>query len=409
MKYFKLLLIGFFIVNQFCSAQTSSKIIVAYDEMVSLMNKHYFDATYSGVNWPELTKETRQKIIAAETQEDKYEHIQNLLKNLKHSHLAFNPPFAQEKEIEIPTGYPKNMDFQFDSVNGNWVVTAVNEDSPAEEAGLRPGMVIKKLNKWPTAELYKKHGAMAYYYLRNTLHFYPKSKIKLTIDFKGEEQVISYKLNAFSGKYEQLGHIMDPSEFREKTLDENIGYIHFSIYLVNPVRKAIKAIKKMRDQGVDGIILDLRNNPGGMAMLSTAIAKEFCTENYSLGTQKGRETTLKFPVFAQPKPFKGKLVILSNKYSASTSEVMAAGMQTNKSTVVVGEVSAGMALPSVLVSLPDESVFQYPVADFKTVDNKTLEGIGVIPDVEVSHTLESLEAGRDLYIETAIKIIKEGK
>ncbi|MCM8530163.1 MAG: S41 family peptidase, partial [Lentisphaeraceae bacterium] len=338
MKYFKIFLIGFFLVNHFCSAQTSGKVITAYDEMISLMNKHYFDETYSGVDWSKLTKETRQKIINTESTEDKYEHIQNLLKNLKHSHLVFNPPFAQSEEIEIPTGLPKNMDFQFDSVDAEWVVTAVNENSPSEEAGLRPGMIIKKFNKWAAADLYKKHGAMAYYYLRNTLHFYPKSKMKLTVSFKGEEQVISYKLNPYTGKYEQLGHIMDPSEFREKTLNGNIGYIHFSIYLVNPVRKAIKAIKKMRDQGVEGIILDLRNNPGGMAMLSTAIAKEFCTENYNLGTQKGRDSTLKFPVFAQPKPYKGKLVILSNKYSATTSEVMAAGMQTNKSTIVVGEV-----------------------------------------------------------------------
>ena len=211
----------------------------------------------------------------------------------------------------------------------------------------------------------------------------------------------------FSGSYQKMGLIRDPSEFEQKILPGNIGYVRFSIFLVKPVQQAIAAIKKMRDQNLKGIIVDVRNNPGGVAMLSTAIAKEFCSENYNLGIQTGRDMTLKFPVFAQPQPFKGKVVFLQNKNSASTSEVLAAGMQANQSIKVVGETSAGMALPSVMVSLKDGSVFQYPVADFKTVDDKTIESVGVLPDVKVSHTLKSLTASKDNYIEAALEIINK--
>ncbi|NQZ57789.1 MAG: hypothetical protein HRT88_10055 [Lentisphaeraceae bacterium] len=99
--------------------------------------------------------------------------------------------------------------------------------------------------------------------------------------------------------------------------------------------------------------------------------------------------------------------MLINHNSASTTEVFAAGMQTNKSAVIIGQTSAGMALPSIMVSLRDGSLFQYPIADFKTASGKSLEGNGVTPDIKVEHSLESLLAGRDVFIEEAINFIQE--
>jgi carboxyl-terminal processing protease len=408
----KIFFITLFIFSLSVPAQEKDQALETFNEITALMDKHYFDPTYSGLDWPKESKEARAKISKADSQEKKYMVISDTLAKLAHSHLVFSPPFQTKKKetLSIPQGSPKEINFDLELLDGQWVVTSVTANSDAEKAGLKMGQVVIKLNQWPVAELYQDEGAMAYYYMRSLLMNYPKSTMKLTVkNFDGTEQVISFGLTAYNGTYESLGLINDRAEFEQKLLSEKIGYIRFSIFLVSPVKKAIAAIKQMRDLGVEGIIVDLRNNPGGVAMLAPAIVKEFCTVNYNLGTQTGRDSTLTFPVFAQPKPYKGQVVILQNKQSASTSELLSGGMRTNESALIIGENSAGMALPSVMVSLKDGSVFQYPVADFKTTKGENIEGDGVAPHIKVSHTLEALSEGKDLYIETAIKAITKEK
>ena len=262
------------------------------------------------------------------------------------------------------------------------------------------------LNKWRIENALDSDDITNHYSLKNILENYPKKQIKLTIKKKdGKEEVLSWELSPYKGRTSRMGNLVERTVVHKEILDGNIGYVSFNIYLTAPAIDVIKAIKEFRDKGCPGIIIDLRDNPGGIAAMSSAIAKEFCSKKYNLGTQTGRESVLKFPVFPQPNAYKGKVVILQNRFSASTSEVMAAGVQANKSATIIGETSAGMALPSVIVNLKDGSVLQYPVADFKTVDGKTIEGIGVAPDIKVSHTAESLNAGKDIFIETALQYL----
>lgn len=378
------------------------------NEITTIMSEHYYDTTYSGLEWDKMVQETKAKIIDSSNSVERYKHISTLLKSLKHSHLEFVPPGETKEEgPKIPVGSPRQINFELEKVNGLWTVTRLVEQSDAERAGLKLGMVVEKINKWKTAELYKNDKTMAFYRMRQMLLNFPKRKIELTV--QGQKKPVSWELSPYEGTFEQLGFISDAAQVEKKILPGNIGYIRFSIFLVNPAKETIQAIKEFRDKGCPGIIIDVRNNPGGVAMMAPAIAKEFCTKNYNMGTQKGRDMTLKFPVFAQPKPYTGKVVILTNKTSASTSEIFAAGTQAVKYAYVIGETTAGMALPSVMVTLKDGSIFQYPVADFKTVDGKNIEGVGAVPDLKVSHTHEQLSKGKDIFIEEAISYINSQK
>ena len=130
------------------------------------------------------------------------------------------------------------------------------------------------------------------------------------------------------------------------------------------------------------------------------------SEQFSLGTMKMRSGEIYFTAFPQPQPFTGPVVILTDAGSASTSEVFAAGMQETKRAQVVGERTAGAALPSVFEKLPTGAVFQYAVGDFKTPGGVLVEGRGVIPDVPKQLSRESLLAGRDLQLNEAIWQIK---
>ena len=378
--------------------------LAVLSEITTIMSKHYYDTSYSGLEWDKMVNETKDKIISSSNSQERYSHISALLKSLKHSHLEFVPPGLRKEEgPKIPTGSPRQINFELEQVNGLWTVTRLVPESDADRAGLKLGMIVTKINKWNTADLYKHDKVMAFYRMRQMLLTFPKRKIELTI--KGKAEPVSWELALYEGEFEQMGFISDAAQVEKKILPGNIGYIRFSIFLVNPAKQTIQAIKEFRDKGCPGIIIDVRNNPGGVAMMAPAIAKEFCTENYNMGTQKGRDMTLKFPVFAQPKPYKGKVVILTNRTSASTSEIFAAGAQAKKFAYVIGETTAGMALPSVMVTLQDGSIFQYPVADFKTVDGKNIEGVGAVPDLKVSHTHASLTEGKDIFIEEAISHI----
>ena len=403
-KFFASLTALFYI--GFCSCSKADPIeLSTLNEIVTIMGKHYYDESFHGLKWQEMVESTKTKIKEASSSEERYGYITALLKSLKHSHLEFVPPTARkEKGPNIPSGTPKEINFEIEKFEEKWVVTKVVPESDAAKAGLKAGMEVEKVNQWNTAELYAEEKVMGYYRMRHMLQTFPKRKISLKV--KGKEELISWSLSPYKGKFETLGYITDAAEFEKKILPGNIGYIRFSIFLVGPAKQVIQAIKEFRDKECPGIIIDIRNNPGGVAMMAPAITKEFCQKNYNLGTQKGRESTLKFPVFKQPKPYKGKVILLINRTSASTSEILAAGVQEEGTAYVIGENSAGMALPSVMVTLKDGSIFQYPVADFKTVSGKTIEGIGAVPDLKVSHTLKSLSEGRDLFIEKAVEFIK---
>jgi carboxyl-terminal processing protease len=136
--------------------------------------------------------------------------------------------------------------------------------------------------------------------------------------------------------------------------------------------------------------------------MAMGIAGFFVSESgRQLGEMKMRDTTLKFAVFPRLETYPGRLAILLDEGSASTAEILAQGMQDLKRARIFGTRSAGAALPSDIIRLPDGDGFQYPTASYTSSGGRVLEGNGVIPDVEVRQTRETIAAGRDLVIEAA--------
>jgi len=115
----------------------------------------------------------------------------------------------------------------------------------------------------------------------------------------------------------------------------------------------------------------------------------------------------RFLVNPMPDAYEGPVVILTDEASASTSEVMAGGLQECGRAIIVGQTTAGAVLPSFIEKLPNGAALQFAIADFKTPKGVLLEGVGVKPDYEVPLTREGLLAGHDAPMEKAIEIIKE--
>ena len=185
--------------------------------------------------------------------------------------------------------------------------------------------------------------------------------------------------------------------FESRMLASGAGYIRFNEFL-DPVSVMPKFEAAMKEFAkAPGVILDLRGNPGGIGIMAMGIAGFFVGESgQQLGVMKMRDTTLKFAIFPRPDVYRGKLAILLDAGSASTTEILAQGLQDLKRARIFGTRSAGAALPSDIIRLPNGDGFQYPTASFTSTGGRVLEGNGVTPDVEVE-----AGAGPDAAIDAA--------
>ncbi len=213
----------------------------------------------------------------------------------------------------------------------------------------------------------------------------------------------SVTLRGGSGeRSEQLG-LMPPleTEFEVQQLPGGIVAVRFNLFVMTLLPRIRGVIQQAAADGAQGIIFDVRGNPGGIGAMANGLAGYLVRERASLGAMKLRGTELKFLAFPQDGAFLGPVAVLIDGNSASTSEIFAAGLQELGRAVVVGERSMGAALPSFFTELPRGAMLQYAVADFLTPKGVRIEGQGVTPDIPASHDAASLLAGKDAQLEAA--------
>jgi carboxyl-terminal processing protease len=207
------------------------------------------------------------------------------------------------------------------------------------------------------------------------------------------------------GKAVQIG-LLPPlyPEVRVAQMGE-VGVIAFNFFLLEPVLAEVqRAIDGFRARGAKALLLDLRGNPGGLGAMAIPVAARLVTKPLVLGSIQFREyaNTLTATPSLGVKPFTGKVVVLTDEGTASTSEILAAGLQESGRALVVGDSTLGAVLPSAIAQLPGGAVMQYIVADFKTPKGVLLEGRGVQPDRRVVETRAALRSGHDPVLDAAL-------
>jgi carboxyl-terminal processing protease len=192
----------------------------------------------------------------------------------------------------------------------------------------------------------------------------------------------------------------------------DVGIIAFNFFLLQPVLSEVqKAIEGFRQSGAKAIVFDLRGNPGGFGGMAIPLAARLVARETNLGTIQFRDFANN--LVAAPslgiKPFPGKIVILTDEGTASTSEILAAGLQEAGRAWVVGETTAGAALGSTIEELPGGAIIQIPVAGYKTPKGVAIEGRGVQPDRRVLETRAALLAGHDSVLDEALRMLRAPK
>ncbi len=391
-----------------------------FEQVWTTVNEKHFDPTFGGVDWKNVRKIYEPKALQAKTDDDFHAVLRQMLGELKLSHFSV---FPTQTEIKTEDLLPGRSGFEMKIIENQPVVSKVKTESNAEKSGVKTGFKLVAIEGKTVSELLK---SLEESFSKRPIpepqkKFYRERILMSQIDGKAASQVKLLFLNAenkeieinltrqsYSVEHSQpMGNF--PSQevvFESKILENNIGYIHFNMWLISQMPKIRKALSEMK--GTRGIIFDLRGNPGGVGGLASGVAGLLCSEQSSLGTMKSRDSETKFVVYPQKEVFSGNIVILTDYGSASTSEIFAAGMQDIGRAKIVGETSAGAVLPSVFVNLPTGAIFQYAVSDYKSPKKVLIENRGVTPDFEVIQTRQASLAGKDLPLETAVQLITKG-
>jgi carboxyl-terminal processing protease len=184
--------------------------------------------------------------------------------------------------------------------------------------------------------------------------------------------------------------------------------IAFNVWMAAVDAEFQHAVDRFR--AADGIVIDLRGNPGGLAAMVMGIAGHFTPNRDRLGVMKTKENELFFN--ANPRlvnaegqrvePYAGPVAILVDGMTGSASECFAGGMQSLGRARVFGQTSMGQALPALFDKLPNGDVLIHAWGDFVTGTGVRIEGRGVVPDVPVALTRASLLDGRDATLDAAL-------
>ena len=386
------------------------------------VKEKHFDPAMVGADWDKARETYAPRVAAVKSDRELYLLLQEMLGLLRQSHFNIIPPESLSPEDQDePSDGVIGIDLRL--IRRAAMITRVDPASSASRAGLRPGFLIKRVGAKPVEKILagfaKSAESKEIKNIRMTRSVLaaiagdPGTPVKIVyLDGKGRTRAATVTRERLKGELSPKVGNFPPqyTEFETKRIANGagyIGYIRFNIFTSPVIEKLKAAITGFGD--ADGMIFDLRGNPGGIAGIATTIAGRICDKPGSLGVMKMRSGELKFAFFPQENRYAGPVAVLIDGMSASTSEVFSSGIQEIGRAVIVGERSAGAALPSFFQKLPTGAIFQFAIADFKTHKGVLIEGRGVIPDIEMRYDRASLLAGRDAQTDAAVKQIRKSR
>lgn len=394
----------------------------SFEKVWNTINEKHYDKTFGGLDWRKIRETYEPKALKAQNRAEFHKVLNQMLEELKVSHVGVYDLKPADFELRAKTGI---IGVEIKIIENKPIIWRVEKNSTADRAGLKPGFIVEKINDLSTRSILER--VESYFssiratdrirllykekVITTLIEGEPKTKLSLeVINSKNELQKVEVeRYQANWQMSEPLGYFPpQPIIFEAYKIGDDIGYIRFNVWTIPQISKIRAAIQSFAD--AKGIIFDIRGNPGGISGMAAGIAGMLVKEPVSLGRMRGRELDLNLLVNPQPNPYLGKVMILMDYGTASTSEIFAIGLQENGRAVLIGETTAGMALPSIFETLPTGALFQYAIMDYTSPKGTLVEGRGVKPDLEVSQRRQDLLGGRDLPLEIAIQnIIRDEK
>lgn len=286
-------------------------------------------------------------------------------------HSSFMPPDVY-KELKIDTsGEFGGLGIEITIRDGILTVVSPIEDTPADRVGLQAGDLIIKIEDRFTKDL--------------TI----MEAVKLMRGPKGTKIKISVMRESFARptEFEIVREIIKVKSVKVRTLEDNFGYIRIAQFQERTQDDLEKALSKLKTDNkgvINGLVIDLRNNPGGLLDQAVKVSDTFLEEGLIVYTE-GREegSKMSFSAHASGTEPDYPIVILINGGSASASEIVAGALQDNDRAVILGTQSFGKGSVQTIIPMNDDTGLRLTTARYFTPRGTSIQAKGIVPDILV--------------------------
>lgn len=340
-----------------------------YNEVWRIVNRSYLDETFNHQNWWFVRQKALKKPLR--TREETYVAIDQMLKSLDDPFTRFLPPESYRSLQVTTSGELSGVGLQIalDAQTGLLTVIAPIAGSPAEAAGLQPRDRIMAIDGVPTHELTIEEAA-------NRMRGPIGTVVTLTIERDRQER----ETVEITRDHITLNPVIaDLRSIDSKSGSIPIGYLRLTQFNAYASQELGQAIARLEDQGAEGYILDLRNNPGGLLTAGIEIARQWIDRGtivYVVNRQGVLESFDATGSALTDDP----LVVLVNHGTASASEILAGALQDNDRAQLLGETTFGKGLIQSLFDLSDGSGLAVTIAKYETPDHHDINQLGIKPD-----------------------------
>ena len=310
--------------------------------------------------------------------------IDGMVKSLNDPHSNYLSPKMYKTLMEQTEGSFAGIGVVMGMDNEQKIhIVGIMENSPGQKAGLQEGDEILAVDGVPVTQ-------MAFDEVAAHVRGQAGTDVVLTIMCDNANQDITITRDNI--KLKTVGH---------KMLDNNIGYIQIVSFSEDTANEFNEAYNDLKNLGMKALVLDLRNNPGGLLTTCVEIAKKLVPkgEIVSIVDKQGNKETYSSSLEAPEYP----LVVLINKNSASASEILSGAIQDTKTGTIIGNTSYGKGSVQTILPMFEDDAVKLTIAKYYTPSGRSIDGTGITPDIEIN--LDE-NATSDTQLDKALEVLK---
>ena len=308
---------------------------------------------------------------------------------------ALDDPYASYLDTEQYSLESQDLQGQFEGIgaevtmrDGRITIVAPISDTPAEKAGIRPGDVIIEIDGEST---------------EGFSLFQAVNKIRGT---KGEavELVVVHKTGGEPVTITIIRDVIEVKSVNMRILVGGIAHLKITSFTETTDQELVEALEKVAEFGAEGLIVDVRNNPGGLLSTIVKVTSRFIAGGLVLYEVDGRGTRRDWIAKSPGMTTEIPMVLLVNEFSASGSEVLAGALIDHERATVIGVKTFGKGSVNTLRSLSDGSGLYFTIARWYTPNGTLIEGQGLEPHIEVIRPEDDTE---DVQLNKAIEVLQD--